>query len=112
MAAKFVLKQSGKNFRFNLQAPNGQVILTSESYASKDGALKGIASVRKSAEKEKNFEVRAGKGGQPYFVLMASNKQVIGQSQKYSESRNVPKGIASVQASAPAARVEDMTAKK
>lgn len=112
MAAKFVLKQSGKNFRFNLRAPNGQVILTSESYASKDGALKGIASVRKNAEKEKNFEVRAGKGSKPYFVLKASNKEVIGQSQKYAEVRNVPKGIASVQANAPVARIEDMTAKK
>lgn len=112
MAAKFVLKQSGKNFRFTLQAPNGQVILSSEAYASKDSALKGIASVRKNASKEKNFEVRDGKGGRPYFVLKATNKEVIGQSQMYAEARNVPKGIASVQANAPTARVEDMTGKK
>lgn len=112
MAAKFVLKQSGKNFRFTLQAPNGQVILTSESYSNKNSALKGIDSVRRNAGKNGNFEVRTTKSGKPYFVLKAANKEVIGQSQMYSETRNVPKGIASVQANAPAARVEDMTGKK
>ena len=112
MAAKFVLKQSGKNFKFTLQAPNGQVILTIESYASKNSALKGIESVRRNAGKDKNFEVRAGKSGKIYFVLKAANKEVIGQSQTYSEERNAPKGIASVQANASAARVEDLTGKK
>ena len=112
MAAKFVLKQSGKNFRFTLQAPNGQVILTSESYTSKDGALRGINSVRKSAGKDSNFEVRAGKNGTSYFVLKAANREVIGQSQMYSDERNIPKGRASVQTNAPDARVEDLTVKK
>ena len=112
MAAKFVLKQSGKNFRFTLQAPNGQVILNSESYASRDGALKGINSVRKSAGKDSNFEVRAGKSGTSYFVLKAANREVIGQSQMYSDERSIPKGRASVQANAPDARVEDLTGKK
>lgn len=112
MAAKFVLKQSGKNFRFTLQAPNGQVILNSESYASRDSALKGINSVRKSAGKDSNFEVRAGKSGKSYFVLKAANRGVIGQSLMYSDERSIPKGRASVQTNAPDARVEDLTAKK
>jgi uncharacterized protein len=112
MAAKFVLKQSGKNFRFALQAPNGQVVLTSESYASKNSAMKGIDSVRKNAGKDGNFEVRAGKSGKSYFVLKAANKEVLGQSQMYSEARSAAKGIASVKANARAARVEDLTGKK
>ena len=112
MAAKFVLKQSGKGkFRFALQAPNGQVILTSETYSSKDGAMNGIKSVRKNAGKDNNFEVRMGKNGQSYFVLKAANAEVIGQSQKYSDSRSVPMGMASVQTNAGAARVEDLTGK-
>jgi uncharacterized protein YegP (UPF0339 family) len=113
MAAKFVLKQSGKDkFTFTLQAPNGQVILTSERYSSKDGALNGIASARKNAGKEKNFEVRTAKGGKQYFVLKAANGEVIGQSQMYSEARSIPKGMASVKTNAAAARTEDMTGKK
>jgi uncharacterized protein YegP (UPF0339 family) len=39
MAEKFEIKQgtSGK-FRFNLKAGNGQIILSSESYETKQGA--------------------------------------------------------------------------
>jgi uncharacterized protein YegP (UPF0339 family) len=112
MAAKFVLKKSGKNkFTFTLKAPNGQVILTSEAYASKESALKGIASVRKNAARDKNFEVRTAKSGKQYFVLKASNGEVIGQSQMYSSPRSVPRGIASVKANA-SARTEDLTEKK
>jgi uncharacterized protein YegP (UPF0339 family) len=50
VAAKFVLKKgsSGK-FHFNLQAANGQVIATSETYESKAAAINGIESVKKNA---------------------------------------------------------------
>jgi uncharacterized protein len=41
MAAKFVLKKgSTGKFRFNLVAPNGQVIAISEAYESKASAIK------------------------------------------------------------------------
>ena len=50
MAARFVLLQgSTGKFRFNLVASNGQVIATSEAYESKQSALSGIESVRRSA---------------------------------------------------------------
>jgi uncharacterized protein YegP (UPF0339 family) len=50
MAAKFVLKKgSTGKFHFNLVAPNGQVIATSEAYESKTAALNGIESVQKNA---------------------------------------------------------------
>jgi uncharacterized protein len=50
MAGKFVVKQgsSGK-YHFNLVAPNGQVIATSESYERKQSALNGIESVKTNA---------------------------------------------------------------
>lgn len=112
MASKFVLKKTGKGkFVFNLKAPNGMVILTSEGYVNKNGALAGIESVRKNAGKDANFERRTAKNGQPYFVLKASNREVIGQSEMYSAPRSVNKGIASVQANARLARVEDLTGK-
>lgn len=113
MAAKFVLEKSGKGkFRFRLKAPNGQVILTSEIYASKASALNGIKSVRSNAGKDKNFELRTAKNGRPFFVLKAANKEALGQSEMYSDSRSVPKGIASVKANARAARLEDLTDRK
>jgi uncharacterized protein len=50
MPAKFQLKKgsSGK-FHFNLLAPNGQIIATSEAYERKDSALNGIESVKANA---------------------------------------------------------------
>ena len=36
-------------FRFRLKATNGEVIATSEGYASKAGCLNGVESVRKNA---------------------------------------------------------------
>lgn len=52
--AMFELKKSenGK-FHFNLKAGNGQVIATSQMYASKEAALNGIESVRKNAPEAK-----------------------------------------------------------
>ncbi len=113
MAGKFVLRKTPKGkFVFNLKASNSIIILTSESYADRAGALKGIESVRKNAGKDANFEVRMAKNGQPYFVLKAANKEVIGQSERYASTRNMKKGIASVKANAAAATLEDLTAKK
>jgi len=36
-------------FRFRLKAANGEIIATSEAYASKDGCVSGIESVKKNA---------------------------------------------------------------
>jgi len=50
MAGKFELfTDKGGQWRFNLKASNGQVIASSEGYASKASALNGIASVKSNA---------------------------------------------------------------
>ena len=47
---KFELyKDKAGEFRFRLKAGNGEIILTGESYVSKDGCKNGIASIRKNA---------------------------------------------------------------
>ena len=52
--ATFELKktESGK-FHFNLKAGNGQIVATSQMYASKESALNGIESVRKNPPQAK-----------------------------------------------------------
>lgn len=51
---KYVIKKSTKDtnqpYYFVLKADNGQVIATSEMYASKQGAESGIASVKNNAD--------------------------------------------------------------
>ena len=50
MPAKFIVKKgpTGK-FRFNLVAPNGQVVATSQAYESKAACVAGVRSVQKNA---------------------------------------------------------------
>ena len=111
MAGKFELKKSASGqFMFNLKAANGQVILTSELYREKGAALDGIASVRKHAGADANYEVKASAKGQPFFVLKAVNGQTIGKSEMYSSAAAMKKGIASVKANAADAAIADLTA--
>ena len=54
---KFEIKSTGSGkTMFNLKAGNGQVILTSLSYASMDGCKNGIESVKKNSQDDARFE--------------------------------------------------------
>ena len=93
---KFELYQAAsEQWYFRLKAPNGEIILSSEGYASKQGAMKGIESVKKNAQPE-NVEYRTSKASQPYFVLKAANNQIIGTSQMYKRQSSCNKGAQSV----------------
>ncbi len=98
MAGKFecTVSKAGKH-RFNLKASNGQVILTSQAYKDRAGCKNGIESVRKHSAKDTFFEKKTSTDGKAYFVLKASNGQVIGTSQRYSSPASCNNGIASVQ---------------
>lgn len=111
MAGKFELKKSNSGqFMFNLKAANGQVVLTSELYKVKTSAEGGIESVKKHAGDDGNYERKLSQKSEPYFVLKASNGQVIGKSEMYSSSAAMENGIASVKTNAPTANIQDLTA--
>lgn len=108
--ARFELKKAANGqFFFNLKAANGQTILTSERYKTKQNAENGIASVRKNAAADARYLRKTAKNGRLYFVLTAPNHQVIGQSEMYESAAAVESGIASVKANARDAKVEDLT---
>jgi len=110
MAGKFEIKKTASGqFMFNLKAGNGEIILTSEQYVSKAGASNGIASVRTNSQIDSRFEERTSTGGSPYFVLKASNGEIIGRSEMYSSTSAMKNGIGSVKSNAPSATVSDLT---
>ena len=110
MPGKFELKQAkGGKYMFNLLAPNGEIILTSQRYASKHGARNGISCVMTCAPTEASFERRTTKSGQGYFVMKSRNGRVVGQSEQYKSNRALENGIQSVRRNATKARVEDRT---
>lgn len=106
MAGKFVLKKSGDGFMFNLHAGNGQVVLTSERYTSRDGALGGIASVQTNAGNDARYEV-SDSGLR--FNLKAGNGQVIGSSETYSSAAAAQGGMDAVKRAADGAEIDDQT---
>ena len=113
MAGIFELKTTTSNeFHFVLKAGNGEVILSSQRYKPKESAENGIESVRTNAVIDERFEEKKSKDDHPYFILNAANGQVIGQSETYSSSVAMKKGIASVKKHAPDAKLKDITEPK
>ncbi|GGM07794.1 YegP family protein [Deinococcus aerophilus] len=106
MSAKFVLKVSGEQFMFNLQAANGQTVLTSERYVTKAAAIQGIASVKQNAANDSRYEL--SESGR-HFNLKAGNGQVIGTSQHYSSEAAAHGGMDAVKRAAAEGLVDDQT---
>ena len=110
MPGKFELKKAKDGqFHFNLLASNGQVILSSEMYKARDSALNGIESVKKNSQRDGAFQTKTSSSDKHYFLLMASNGQVVGQSQMYASADGCKSGIESVQKHAPDAQTDDQT---
>lgn len=112
MPAKFQVKKArnGKYY-FNYLAANGEIVLTSQMYASKVTARKGITSVRKNAADIEQFEANTNRKGEHYFVLKAKNRQVIGTSEGYTGKTGMKNGMKSVSKNAPTAIIEDISVK-
>jgi uncharacterized protein YegP (UPF0339 family) len=108
MAAKYEVKATKSGFNFNLKAPNGKYVLTSETYADQRAALKGVESVRKNCADAKAYELRKSKKDEPYFVLLAKNKEIIGKSEMYKTLKGCRNGISSCMKFGPEARVEQV----
>lgn len=107
--AKFEIKRDkAGEYRFNLKARNGQVILSSEGYKAKASCLNGIESVRTNSQLDKRFEKKQTSTGYK-FNLESGNGQIIGTSEIYTTSGAMEKGISSVKKNAPAASVDDVS---
>ncbi len=112
---KFVIHKTNTGIKFDLKATNGQVIATSEVYASAASCRKGIASVAKNApianvedqtvegfevKKNPKFEIYADKKGEFRFRLKAVNGQIIATSEGYTAMANCVNGVESVKKNA------------
>lgn len=106
---KFDLRQaSNGDWYFNLEAANGEVIGTSQLYASKYNAERGAVAVRalvrlalvatetKTAPRAVRFEVFTGEDRQAYFRLRANNGEILLGSEGYASKSNAKRAIGSV----------------
>jgi len=116
---KFVVKEVKTGFKFDLVAGNGQVIATSEVYASESNCMAGIESVKKNsgakvedqtvegyeAVKNPKFEVYKDNAGEFRFRLKARNGEIIAVSEGYTQKAGCLGGIESVGKNAPDAEI-------
>jgi uncharacterized protein YegP (UPF0339 family) len=110
MAAIYELKGTANGqYMFNLKAGNGEIILTSELYKTKEAALNGIESVKENAPIDAQYERKESARAEPYFVLKAKNHQVIGKSEMYSSASSRDNGIESVKKNGPVATLKDIS---
>ena len=110
MAGWFELSKSSDNqYRFVLKAGNGETILTSELYATKGAAEKGIASVQVNSPLSERYEKKTATNGKLHFNLKAANHQVIVTSQLYANEQSRDTGIASVKTNGISQTVKDKT---
>jgi uncharacterized protein len=109
IAGKFEIKKSKAGFSFSLKANNGQVILSSEVYKYKKGALDEIASVKKNADNDARYEVKKSTKCAPYFVLLAANNEIIGKSEMYASLKSSRGGMASVKKFAAEVSTDELT---
>jgi len=123
----------GGKFRFHLKAANGEIIAVSQSYGTRENALKGIASIKKNAPiakiadfttvggalpelrhaagivQDPVFELQISTGDKFRFHLKAANGEIIAVGQSYLTRQSAEKGIASVKLNAPMAKIIDHT---
>jgi hypothetical protein len=110
MPAQYNLRMSSNNqYHFSLTAENNEPILSSELYTSKDGATKGIASVRINASQYDRYSRLTSSDGKFYFVLKAANNETIGTSEMYNTEQARENGIQAVMRVAPSAPINDQT---
>jgi uncharacterized protein YegP (UPF0339 family) len=110
MAGRIEISQAANGeYKFNLKAGNGQVILTSELYKEKRSAIAGAESVKANAADDDRYQRKTASDGSPFFNLTATNGEVIGRSEMYSSESAMENGIASVKTNGPGAEVVDTT---
>ena len=109
MAGYYDLKRSGEQYMFNLRGANNEVVLTSERYATKQGAQGGIGSVKQNAPYDSQYRRLNNTANQPYFTLKGGNAETIGTSESYSSASKRDEGIDWVKANAPTAPTQDNT---
>jgi len=124
MTGKYIIKKTETGAKFDLKAGNGEVILSSQVYASATSCMAGIASIRSNVtsgaisiedqtvegfaqEKHPKIEIYLDKAGEYRFRMKARNGEIIGASEGYKTKAGCKNGVDSVIKNAPDATVEE-----
>ena len=96
VAGKWMVKEKGEGeYVAFLYANNREVLLTSETYSTVDGAKKGVATIQKNATDE-NFAIYKDKNDNYYFKLKNSKNRFLCVGETYPNRNACLNSIESV----------------
>jgi len=90
-----LVKDDEKSYFIKLVASNGQVLLVSQSYASKQSALNGLETIQ-NAIANQNFTISKDKQNRYQYNLYSNNKQLIVSGETYPVKQSCLSAIQSV----------------
>lgn len=106
MSARYeIFLGTDSQYYFRLRAANSEIILQSEGYTTRQGAVNGVQSVRVHSPYDRFYSRLPSRDNKYYFTLNAANNQTIGRSQVYSSSAAREIGIESVKRNGPTAPI-------
>jgi len=106
---KFQIFKSLNNnqYYYRLNAINGETILSSEGYTTKQNCINGIASVKYNSPFDSRYD-RKDSLTSYTFNLKGLNGEIIGRSESYTTRIARENGISAVKRDAPTAGTEDL----
>ncbi|MBP9085716.1 MAG: YegP family protein [Kofleriaceae bacterium] len=94
VSPKFDLWQNDAGqYYFHLAAANGEILLASQGYQSRTGAINGVLSVLDNGGLDVRYAIKQGSDRKHYVSLLAANQQVIATGEGYSTKSNANRAV-------------------
>ncbi|MCX5747785.1 MAG: YegP family protein [Proteobacteria bacterium] len=87
--------ESGQ-FHFNVFAKNGQIVVSSERYATEAAAYNGAFAVQAAGQAAAGYTVKQAASGTWYFTIAAPNGEIVGTSQQYTTQSSAKAAVTAV----------------
>lgn len=107
---KYEVYQAGDGVKYNLKASNGEILVSSEVYSTRDGVVKAIEAIKRNVETGE-IRVFADKHGNYKFKLTAGNHRVIAISAHYTTEKSAQRASESFKKFALSADIVDVEIK-
>lgn len=105
---KYEVYTDGSSYYYTLKASNGEILIKSEAYASKDSVLLAIEAIKRNVEVG-TIAVREDKHGLYQFVLTARNHRTLVMSANYSTEKRAQSASESFKRFAATSPVVELT---
>ena len=110
LTGKYEVYTDGSAYYYNLKASNGELLIKSEAYASKDSVLLAVEAIKRNIEVG-TISVREDKHGLYQFVLTAKNHRILVMSANYSTEKRAQSASESFKrfaATSPVVEIEEI----